>query len=183
MNRRREMAIQRVARIGGLTAVESVTQNAKHKNKASTAFTIEAALGAYMVKDKEVYGADFKDTCTSGQGGRQQNDKDQLSRQMKEYESVLEESRLANAKSEMEAGYSAGQLNIKKFEEALAKDPSAQYQYSRYRKKIGESDFDRLDANRCSGFLLYSYDRKGVHSVLGEHMAPGRHSEAFAGSF
>lgn len=34
-------------------------------------------------------------------------------------------------------------------------------------------DFDRLDANRTEGFLLYSYDKHGVHSVLGESKAIG----------
>jgi hypothetical protein len=33
--------------------------------------------------------------------------------------------------------------------------------------------YDRMDANRCAGFLLYSYDRRGAHSVLGENITPG----------
>ena len=39
----------------------------------------------------------------------------------------------------------AEHINIRKFEEALAKDPSAQYQLSRYHKNGEETDFDRLD--------------------------------------
>lgn len=183
MNRRRELTLQRVSRIGSLNAVESVSQAAMYKNKASRAFTIEAALGAYMVKNNEVYSVEKRDTYTSGYGNQGENQQDQLSRQMKEYETTLEESRLENAKSELESRRSAEQLNIRKFEEALEKDPSAQYQLGRYRKKNGESDFDLLDANRCSGFLLYSYDKKGAHSVLGEHLSSGRHSVSFAGSF
>ncbi len=31
------------------------------------------------------------------------------------------------------------------------------------------SAYDALDENRCSGFLLYSYDKNGAHSVLGEN--------------
>lgn len=33
--------------------------------------------------------------------------------------------------------------------------------------------YDALDANRCSGFLFYSYNKHGVHSVLGEYMNEG----------
>lgn len=189
MNRRREMAIQRVSRIGGIAVAESVPQSAKQKDSAARAFTIEAALGTYMAKNNEAYSMDYKDTYTSGYEGGGQGGNGQLSRQMREYKSALEETKLANAKSGLERARSAQRLKIKEFEEALANDPSAQYQLAKYCKKNGESDFDRLDANRCSGFLLYSYDKKGVHSVLGEHLATGRHkaqglaSTVFAGEF
>lgn len=33
-----------------------------------------------------------------------------------------------------------------------------------------QSIYDMLDENRCSGFLLYSYDKNGAHSVLGENV-------------
>lgn len=174
MNRRRELTIQRISRIEGLADVESATQSVRHKAKAARAFTIEAALGTYMAKTGEAYSADYQDTYTPSYENQGQGSHDRLYRQMKKYEEALEECRLANAKSGR-SGRRLTRLSIKEFEEVLADDPSAQYQLNMYRKKNGESDFDRLDANRCSGFLLYSYDRKGVHSVLGEHLTPGRH--------
>lgn len=175
MNRKRELTLQRVSRIGGIAAVESVQQKTKLKNKSADAFTtrtIEAALGTYRLKNDEIYDIQHQDAYISGYGDSGRNDKEQMSRQMDDYMSFLEDSRLANAKSELEKKRAAQHLNIKKFEEALANDPSAQYQLSRYRKN-NKSDFDALDANRCSGFLLYSYDKNGVHSVLGEHAAYG----------
>lgn len=33
--------------------------------------------------------------------------------------------------------------------------------------------YDLLDANRSSGFWFYSYDKHGVHSILGEQRAGG----------
>ena len=79
-------------------------------------------------------------------------------------------------KSELEKKYSPQQLNAQKIKKVLENDPSAQYQLRMYGKNEyidGHSAFDRLDENRCSGFLLYSYNKKGVHSVLGEHITPG----------
>ena len=190
MNRRRELALQRVSRIGSIAAADNISQNTKYKSSQTGARiqtnTIEAALGTYMMRNNEVYGLRGQDTYIHGYGESGSEAQDQLSRQMKEYISMAssdamasddamaseEESQLANAKSDLERRI-AEHINIKKFEEALAKDPSAQYQMSRYHKKGDETDFDRLDANRCSGFLLYSYNKKGVHSVLGEHLSFG----------
>ncbi|MDE7322693.1 MAG: hypothetical protein K2N73_08130 [Lachnospiraceae bacterium] len=171
MNRRRELTLQRVSRIGGLSAVESIPQNTRFKKSTSGAFTtltIEAALGAYMAKDDDAYNVRRQDAYIPSYGDPKRNEQEQLSRQMDEYVSSLEESQLTNAKSQLEGRRAAEQLNIKKFEEALANDPSAQYQLSRYKKKHSKSDYDVLDAKRCSGFLLYSYDKNGAHSVLGE---------------
>lgn len=184
MNRRRELTLQRVSRIGSIAAVDNISQNTKYKSSHTgaqfQANTIEAALGTYLMRDNEIYDLRGQDTYVRGQGGSYvhgyresgSDAQDQLSRQMKEYVSMAsaEESQLANAKSDLERRV-AEHINIKKFEEALANDPSAQYQLSRYHKKGDETDFDRLDANRCSGFLLYSYNKKGVHSVLGEHLS------------
>lgn len=169
MNRRRELTLQRVSRIGGLSAVESIPQNTRFKKSTSGAFTtltIEAALGAYMTKGEDMYRRE--DAYIPSYGDPKKNEQELISRQMDAYVSSAEESRLVNAKSQLEAKHAAEKMNIKKFEEALAKDPSAQYQLSRYKKKNNKSDYDALDANRCSGFLLYSYNKRGTHSVLGE---------------
>lgn len=178
VNRRRELTLQRVSRIGSIAAVDNISQNTKYKSSQTgaqfQANTIEAALGTYLMHNNEIYDLRGEDTYVRGYGQSGSEAQDQLSRQMKEYVSMAsaEESQLANAKSDLERRV-AEHLNIKKFEEALAKDPSAQYQLSRYHKKGNETDFDMLDANRCSGFLLYSYNKKGVHSVLGEHLSFG----------
>lgn len=178
MNRRRELALQRVSRIGSITAADNISQNTKYKSSHTGARiqtnTIEAALGTYLMRNNEIYDLRGQDTFVHGYGESGSETQDQLSRQMKEYISMAsaEESQLANAKSDLERRV-AEHINIRKYEEALAKDPSAQYQLSRYHNKGEETDFDRLDANRCSGFLLYSYNKKGVHSVLGEHLSFG----------
>lgn len=170
MNRRRELTLQRVSRIGGIAAVDNIPQNTKYRNNTTDTRTIEAALGTFMMRNNEVYGVNYQDTYTQNYGSTGQNEHGQLAGQMEEYKTALDESKLSEAKSELESRRAAERLNIKKFEEALAKDPSAQYQLSRYKKKDNKSDYDALDANRCSGFLLYSYDKNGVHSVLGEHL-------------
>lgn len=174
MNRRRELTLQRVSRIGSIAAVDNISQNTRYKGSqtGTRTNTIEAALGTYLIRDNKVYDLSGQDTYIPGYGDSGSEAQEQLSRQMKEYiaMSSAEESQLANAKSDLERRV-AEHINIKKFEEALANDPSAQYQLSRYHKKDDETDFDRLDANRCSGFLLYSYNKKGVHSVLGEHLS------------
>ncbi|MDE6219591.1 MAG: hypothetical protein K2G51_04015 [Lachnospiraceae bacterium] len=174
MNRRRELALQRVSRIGSIAAADNISQNTKYKDSygGTRANTIEAAIGTYMMHEDKVFELSGQDSYTPGYGNSDSDAQEQLSRQMKEYRSMSSavESQLANAKSDLERRV-AEHINIKKFEEALANDPSAQYQLSRYHKKENETDFDRLDANRCSGFLLYSYNKKGIHSVLGEHLS------------
>ena len=181
VNRRRELALQRVSRIGSIAAVDNISQNTKYKSSHTGARiqtnTIEAALGTYRMHNDEVYDLRGEDAYIHGYGGSGSETQDQLSKQMKEYLSLTsaEEDQLANAKSDLERRV-AEHLNIKKYEDALANDPSAQYQLSMYQKKGDETDFDRLDAYRCSGFLLYSYNKKGVHSVLGEHLSFGNYS-------
>ncbi len=182
MNRRRELVLQRVSRIGGLTAVDNYQQNAKYKGSAAHARTIEAALGIYLMKDNQVYDLRGQDTYTRSYGNADSDAQEQLAKQMQEYVSAAEESQLANAKSDLERR-TADRVNIRKFEEALARDPSAQYQLSRYHRKEEETDFDRLDANRCSGFLLYSYNKKGIHSVLGEQYSSGASGGMFAAGY
>lgn len=38
---------------------------------------------------------------------------------------------------------------------------------------LPQTPYDMLDVNRCAGFLLYSYDKHGTHSILGEDIKPG----------
>lgn len=38
---------------------------------------------------------------------------------------------------------------------------------------LPQTPYDMLDVNRCAGFLLYSYNKKGTHSILGEDIKPG----------
>lgn len=38
---------------------------------------------------------------------------------------------------------------------------------------LPQTPYDMLDVNRCAGYLLYSYDKHGGHSVLGEDIKPG----------
>lgn len=176
MNKNRELTLQRLSRIGGLAAVESVAraENPKVismviKGRPVGTLTIEAALGAYLSGKKSAQDAYINTS---------KDPKQQLSYQMAEYMSTLEESQLANAKSEDTDDKSEELLEEerrKKTEQILKTNKSARYQFAHYRKQEKEelSVFDKLDANRCSGFLLYSYDKNGIHSVLGENRNPG----------
>ena len=40
---------------------------------------------------------------------------------------------------------------------------------------LPQTAYDMLDVNRCAGFLLYSYDKHGTHSILGEDNKPGNY--------
>lgn len=42
---------------------------------------------------------------------------------------------------------------------------------------IPESNYDKIDVNRFEGYLLYSYDKNGEHSILGEHIIPGSYGD------
>lgn len=130
MNKKRELVLQRLSRIGSLTTVESAPQSRKFRGKPPGTLSIEAAIDAY-----------YK--------GREENNP-----------------------------VSVGQVFVycmmdikittQKFDETS--------ENKRYRKNAGQgiqTAYDRLDANRCAGFLLYSYDKYGVHSVLGEQISPG----------
>ena len=37
--------------------------------------------------------------------------------------------------------------------------------------------YDRLDVNRTEGYLLYSYDKQGTHSILGRDIRPGGYGD------
>lgn len=194
MNRRRELTLQRLSRIGGLAAVEEAVQAEKpaavSKGKPMGTPTIEAVLGTYMSGKKGVYDLrtqqdDYVSTAKNPGLRKQQ----QLSRQMAEYMAAIEESQLANARTGVYYDKSAGEPDKErqeKTQQALKTDKSAKYQMKRYAKKQEEelSVYDKLDANRCSGFLLYSYNKNGVHSVLGENISPGSYGGRItSGSF
>lgn len=187
MNKSREMTLQRLSRIGDLAAAESVTHVEKPvmvsmviKGKPVGTLTIEAALGAYLSGKKRVQDVYINTS---------KDPKQQLSYQMAEYMVTLEESQHANAKAGDTDGKSQEELEQerqKKTEQILKTNKSARYQFAHYRKQEKEelSVYDKLDANRCSGFLLYSYDKNGVHSVLGENISPGSYGGRItSGSF
>lgn len=170
MNRRRELVLQRISRIGSLTAAESVPQNRKFHGKPPGTLSIEAAIGTYYDQRNR------QDTYTRTSKEPKQRERKQLSGQMAEYLSAVEESQLANARQGLAEHSADEQKMTQKLEKALEQDPSAKYQLERYRNNAGQgaqTAYDRLDANRCAGFLLYSYDKHGAHSVLGEHITPG----------
>ncbi len=187
MYRRRELTLQRLARIGALPASESVTQVEKPetiaKIKPVGSLSIEAALGIYMMRQKSVY--DLR-TMQDSYVSTSKDPKQQLSQQMAEYMAAIEESQLANARAGISYDKSAAELdkeNQEKAEKALKTDKSAKYQLEHYTKKqeTPSSVYDKLDENRCPGFLLYSYDKNGVHSVLGENISPGSYGGRITG--
>lgn len=170
MNRRRELVLQRISRIGSLTASESAPQNRKFRGKPPGTLSIEAAIGTYYDKRRQ------QDTYTPASKEPKQREREQISGQMAEYLSAIEESQLANAREELAHSATEEQTAAQKLEKALEHDPSARYQLEKYHKNANQdaqTAYDRLDANRCAGFLLYSYDKYGAHSVLGEHITPG----------
>lgn len=194
MNQRQKTALQRLSRLDSLASAERAPQPAKLRaaDSQGAPATIEAAIGAYIMKDNELYELrrfladreDKKETYvrTAPDAGGQETG--EHSGQMAEYLTAAEESRLANARSGRTYDEREAERNYAKLMKALADDPSARYQLGRYRIQPGkdaESVYDVLDANRCSGFLLYSYDKNGAHSVLGEHITPGSYGGRITG--
>ena len=78
MNRRRELTLQRVSRIGGITARDRYPQNTKERT--TNAFTIEEALGTYMTKEDTVYDLRGQDTYTRSDRDSKQSDQEQFAR-------------------------------------------------------------------------------------------------------
>lgn len=202
MNRRRELTLQRLARIGALPASEHVVQTqrvAVEKPetvvtlKPAGAMSIEAMLNTYMKRQKSVYAqfehAQFEHDLRTQQDSYVSTVKDpkqQLSQQMAEYMAAIEESQLANARAGVSYDKSAAELdkeNQEKAEKVLKTDRSARYQLEHYKKKeeTPSSVYEKLDENRCPGFLLYSYDKNGSHSVLGENRNPGSYNGRVTG--
>lgn len=183
MNRRRELTLQRLARIGALPASETPVPVEKPvsaaKLKPAGTLTIEAAINAYMERPKSVHDLRTQqDDYVSTSKDPKQQRRQQVSQQMAEYMAAIEESQLANARAGVAYGKSAEEIdreNQEKTKKALETDGSAKYQLERYKKKqeTESSVYDKLDENRCPGFLLYSYDKNGAHSVLGENISPG----------
>ena len=170
MNRRRELVLQRISRIGSLTGINSAPQNSKFHGKPPGTMSIEAAIGTYYNQHRQ------QDTYTRTSKDPKQREREQLSGQMAEYLSAIEESQLANTREGLAHPATDEQIEAQKLEKALENDSSAKYQFEKYHKTTdpdAQTAYDRLDANRCAGFLLYSYDKYGAHSVLGEHITPG----------
>ncbi len=46
---------------------------------------------------------------------------------------------------------------------------------------LPQTPYDMLDVNRCAGFLLYSYDKRGTHCILGEDNKPGSYGGRITG--
>ena len=90
-----------------------------------------------------------------------------MTNQMADYMSVLEESRIISIKKGIDVVKDNTDDNITDLQD-LSKANKL------YESKNNTSAiYDKLDANRCAGFLLYSYNKNGIHSVLGEHLTPG----------
>lgn len=192
MNRRRELTLQRLARIGALPASEHVVQTQRVavekpetvvKLRPAGAMSIEAMLNTYMKRQKSVF--DLR-TQQDSYVSTVKNPKQQLSQQMAEYMAAIEESQLANARAGVSYDKSAAEFdkeNQEKAEKVLKTDRSAGYQLEHYKKKeeTPSSVYDQLDENRCPGFLLYSYDKNGSHSVLGENRNPGSYNGRVTG--
>lgn len=181
MNRRRELTLQRLARIGALPASETVAHVEKPvsaaKLKPVGTMTIEAAINTYMKRQKAHIGYDLRPQQDS-YVSTSKDPKQHLSQQMAEYMAAIEESQLANARAGVNYDKSAAEPDEEskeKAENVLKTDRSARYQLEHYKKKQEEPStvYDLLDENRCPGFLLYSYDKNGTHSVLGENISPG----------
>lgn len=172
MNKRRELALQRLSRIDTMNN-GAQNRGARFKGSPAGAMSIEAAIGAYMNGKPESFELRYRqDAYTKTPNSPKHQMSQQMTRQMAEYMAVAEESQLANARTDL----SDRAMDSDTLEEILAADPSAQYQFRMYGKKAepeAPTVYDRLDADRCAGFLLYSYNKNGAHSVLGEHISPG----------
>lgn len=157
MNRRREIALQRISRIGSLPAVESVTQT-KFKGRPIGSISIEAAINKYMdKKENESQVIEHRDKYIKTSNNQQQQTSDMIVGQMSEYMSMLEECRHVNIRRGKDIEESAANIKTKKIYSGYYEKPEAE-----------PGKYDNLDANRCPAFLLYSYDKNGVHSTLGE---------------
>lgn len=170
MNKRRELTRQRLSRIGGLAAVDNavgVRESEVMKGKPVGAPSIEAVLGAYMPGKRGAY--DLR-TRQDNYVSTSTDPKQQLSRQMSEYMTMLEGSAGGHF---YKSAKEDGNESEARTEAALRQDASARYKLEHYAKNQDEAQsvYDILDENRCSGFLLYSYNKNGVHSVLGEDIS------------
>ena len=174
MNKRRELILQRLSRIDSIQTAQSNPRATKFRGRPEGALSIEAAIGTYMTGTPNAVDMYMKqDVYTKSRSGQKKQMSQQMSRQMAEYMAVAEESQLANARSELSDNAAMDEEALQKILEA---DPSAKYQLTKYGRKAQPENltvYDRLDADRCEGFLLYSYNKRGVHSVLGEHITPG----------
>ena len=124
MNRRRELTLQRLARIGALPASESAVQTEKPetiaKIKPVGTLSIEAMLGIYMMRQKGVY-AQFEHDLRTQQDSYISTSKDpkqHLSQQMAEYMAAIEESQLANARAGVSYDKSSAEIDKENQEKA-----------------------------------------------------------------
>ena len=164
MDKRRELVLQRLSRIDHLNTSPYVAQNEKFIGRPVGTMSIEAALGTYMSDSENTEVFYFKqDTFTK----TPDDSKQQIVKQMADYRSVLQQSRLIYSKK------SAGSDNTYNYS-----NQGYDNIYDEACDDVYEelSVYDKLDANRSAGFLLYSYNKRGMHSVLGEPNSAGSYA-------
>ena len=143
MDRKRELVLQRLSKIGSLSVSSYVAENEKFKGQPVGTMSIEAAIGTYI-----------------------------MTNQMADYMSVLEESRIISIKKGIDVVKDNTDECQTDSDITDLQDLSESNELSEPKNNTS-AIYDKLDANRCAGFLLYSYNKNGIHSVLGEHLTPG----------
>lgn len=145
MNRKRKLTLQRVSRIGSLTSVEVIPVNVKFKGRPIGSLTIEAAIALY------IHDASKRQDVFITKFRKTKHLHDSHSHNNHSHSSRSHDGHSHNSHSHSKHVHN-----------------SQPHTHSGHRVS-----YDMLDANRCAGFLLYSYDKNGAHSVLGENAAPG----------
>ncbi len=146
MNKRRETDLQRLSRIGNINDTDNPASDGGQVQQTGhpiAVMTIEAAIAIFLSGI-----CDTIDWCF-WQGG------------------FLKTSHKATTEQ-------FSREFTQKLIKALENDESARYQYRTYKHFYEPAtDFDRLDAHREDGFLLYSYSKYGTHSTLGAEQDTG----------
>lgn len=107
-------------------------------------------------------------------GNTTEQDKKDCEQKTQQYMAVMEVCQIANERRKDAKERVQIQNKKKKQRRAAGTTPESR---PLARGQMQENAFDRLDVNRTEGHLLYSYDKKGTHSILGKDIAPGGYGD------
>ncbi len=170
MTKRRD-TLQRISRIDNIHTVQYEMQEDVPCGRFIGFMTIEAVLDLYMTEISSPIMINF---CLLPEQYRKRQEKERL---LSTPASVLSTAVMLSPFPEerfVESENQAEALSLSDKEDTnpeLAEEQKMTFLY------------DALDENRGSGFLFYSYDRHGAHSILGEQRAGGYGDYMVSGTF
>ncbi|MBQ3165091.1 MAG: hypothetical protein IJC02_11275 [Lachnospiraceae bacterium] len=166
MNSRKPMERNLLHRLSHINDIhrQTVLLNRNIKDARMESMSMQEAIAMYMQC------AVVETISQPKEKKRVRNQKEEAERASREALAIVEVSQISNQRKE------DAKERIKEKRERQRKSPGVPVGSIPDLEEeiiLPQTPYDMLDVNRCAGFLLYSYNKHGTHSILGEDIKPG----------